>query len=134
MDLAKLSRLQRWILYAAFENRSGDPDAPKVDLYNHEILAGYFAFPMRWYDREPLHSNPGSHRFDRDQIGRARYDAAQASVSRAVRRMEARGLLKRYVGEVSRWAGLRLTDAGFEAATVLDHQQMVKTLAGLRKS
>lgn len=130
MDLAKLSRLQRWILYAAFENRS---DAQEVDLYRHEILAGYFDFPMRWYDSEPLHSNPGSHRFDREQIGRERYDAAQASISRAVRRLEARGLVERYVGAVSRWAGLRLTDAGFEAAPCLD-QQTVRTMAGLPQS
>ncbi|MGH3180809.1 MAG: hypothetical protein ACRDOE_02725 [Streptosporangiaceae bacterium] len=67
MDLAKLSRLQRYILYAAFDNRSLDvcePDAaPKVDLYYHEVLAGYFGFPMRRYDGEPLRSHPGSHRF-----------------------------------------------------------------------
>ena len=130
MDLGKLSRLQRWILYAAFDNRSVDPAAPKVDLYNHEILAGYFGFPMRWYDREPLHSHPGAHRFDREQIGRERYDAAQASVSRAVKRLEARGLVERYAGAASRWAGLRLTDAGFEAAPMLD-QQRVRTMAGL---
>jgi hypothetical protein len=129
MDLAKLSRLQRWILYAAFENRLGDPGAPEVDLYTHEILAGYFAFPMRWYDREPLHSKPGSHRFDREQIGRERYDAAQASISRTVRRLEARGLVERYVADVSRWAGLRLTDAGVEAAPILDDQETVRILA-----
>jgi DNA-binding MarR family transcriptional regulator len=78
-----------------------------------------------------LRSHPGSHRFDLEEIGAGRYDAAQASVSRAARRLEARGLVERYVGAVSRWAGLRLTVAGFEAAPVLDHRQMVKTVAGL---
>jgi hypothetical protein len=128
MGLAKLSRLQRWILSAAYENRSSDPDAAQVDLYYHEIFAGYFGFPMRWYGSESLHSKPGSHRFDREQVGRERYGAAHASVSRAVRRLEARGLVERYAGTVIRWAGLRLTDAGFEAAPVLDHQQTLRTI------
>jgi hypothetical protein len=133
MDLAKLSRLQRWILYAAYDNRSGPAPASQPDLYYHEILAGYFRFPVRWYGGEPLHSHPGSHHFDREEIGRARYDAAQASVSRAVRRLETRGLAERYAGAVSRWTGVRLTDAGFEAAPKLD-LQTVKTMAGPPKS
>jgi hypothetical protein len=119
MDLAKLSRLQRWILYAAWENRL-DGDDGNADLYYHEILAGYFGFPMRWYGDQPRHSHPGSHRFDREEIGRARYDTAQASASRAVRRLTDRGLAERYVGAFSRWSALRLTDAGFAAAPTLE--------------
>jgi hypothetical protein len=97
-----------------------------------EIAAGHEAghVVVAWYygASEPLHSKPGSHRFDREQIGRDRYGAAHASVSRAVRRLEARGLVERYAGTVIRWAGLRLTDAGFEAAPVLDHQQTLRTI------
>jgi hypothetical protein len=76
---------------------------------------------------------PGSNHFDREEIGRSRYDTAHASLSRAVRRLEARGLATRYTGAGSRWSGLRLTDAGFEAAPVLEHRQMVKYLAALRR-
>src|SRR5579859_4370384 len=94
MELAKLSRLQRWILFAAYANRSGDSTADP-DLYYHEILAGYFGFPVRWNADKPLHSTTGSHHFDRQAIGRARYHAAQASIGRAVRRLEARGLVER---------------------------------------
>ena len=96
MDLAKLSRLQRWILYAAYDDRVGAADDPQVDLYYHEVLFRYFGFPMRSHTDEPLHSHPGAHRFDREVIGRARYDAAQVAVSRAVRHLEARGLAEQY--------------------------------------
>lgn len=116
MDLAKLSRLQQWILYAAYDNRSAAVDGTGADLYYHEVLFSYFGFPMLWHTDEPLHSHPGAHRFDREAIGRARYGAAQASVSRAVRRLEALGLAERYVPPAGRWAGLRLTDTAIEAA------------------
>jgi hypothetical protein len=93
---------------------------------------------MRWYGNEDLRSRPGSHRFDREAIGRARYDAAQASLSRAVRRLEARGLVERYEGAVSRWAGVRLADGALEAAGKCGDDarvmEAVKTLARLRLS
>jgi hypothetical protein len=37
---------------------------------------------------------------------------AKASVSRAIRRLEQRGLVERLMGAVSRWGGLKLTDEG----------------------
>jgi hypothetical protein len=122
MDLAKLSRLQRFILCAAYENRvseAAQEGAPQVDLYYQEVLAGYFGFPVRWYEGDGLRSHPGSRHFDREAIGRSRYDAAQASLSRAVRRLEKRGLVTRYVGAMSRWSGLRLVDSAVEAASRL---------------
>ena len=120
MDPARLSRLQRYILDAARENRAaevrqaGDPS--QADLYYHEVLTGYFSFPVHWYAGRPLRSDPGSHYFDRQAIGGARYDAAQASLSRAVQCLEARGLVERYVSPLSWWSGLKLTDAAVQAA------------------
>jgi uncharacterized protein YfaT (DUF1175 family) len=120
MDLARLSRLQRYILDAAWENRATESrqadDPSQADLYYHEVLTGYFSFPVRWYAGRPLRSDPGSHHFDRAAIGPARYDAAQASLSHAVLCLEARGLVERYVTAVSWWSGLRLTDAAVRAA------------------
>ena len=116
MDLAKLSRLQRWILYAAYGNRSGEATPADPDLYYHEILAGYFGFPVRWNADKPLHATTGSHHFDRQAIGRARYHAAQASIGRAVRRLEARGLVERRGAAFGQSAGLRIADVAVEAA------------------
>jgi hypothetical protein len=114
VNLVKLSRLQRWILSAACENRSADPAADS-DLYYHEILAGYFGFPMRWHADKPWHLSPGLHHFDREAIGHARYHAAQASIGRAVRRLEARGLVERRKPACG-GTGLRIADAAVEAA------------------
>jgi hypothetical protein len=61
---------------------------PEVDLYYAEVLAVYFGFPVTWWPDRSLREVQGSHRFDREAIGCARYDAAQASLSRAVRRLE----------------------------------------------
>jgi hypothetical protein len=92
------------------------------------VLFSYFGFPMRRHTDEPLHSLPGARRFEREAIGRVRYDAARAAVSRAFRRLEARGLAELYVMVGGRRAGLRLTDAAVEAASKLG-QPTVKTSA-----
>lgn len=124
MDLAKLSRLQRWILYAAYENRasvmcepSGAPS--EVDLYYAEVLAGYFGFPWSHWAGRGLREAHGAHIFDREAIGQERYNAAQASLSRAVRRLEARGLVERHMAVYSRWTGVRLLDGVLEAVSKL---------------
>ncbi len=119
MELVRLSRLQRWILSAAYGNRCADPAADDPDLYYHEILAGYFGFPVRWNADKPLHLSPGPHHFDRAAIGHARCHAAEVSISRAVRRLEARGLVERREAAHGRWAGLRLADVAVEAASTL---------------
>ena len=119
MKLTRLSRQQRWILSAAYRNRCAGPPADDPDLYYHEILAGYFGFPVRWNADKPLHLSPGPHHFDREAIGHARCHAAEVSISRAVQRLEARGLVERRAAAYGRWTGLRLTDVAVEAARTL---------------
>lgn len=126
MNLAKLSRLQRFILHTAYRNRLAEDGLtakgkPRVDLYYHEVLAGYFEFPVAHYASN-LREHPGSHRFDREAIGQARYNAAQASLSRAARRLEDRGLINRYNAAASWWAGLRLTDSAITALSKAEHE------------
>jgi hypothetical protein len=103
-DTAKLSKLQRSILTLAYERR--DRDRP---LYYAEILAEVFDFPVSYY-ADSLAENPGSQHFSRERIGAGRYDAAQASLSRAVRRLADRGLVEIVVAAYSRWTGLSLTE------------------------
>lgn len=133
---SKLSRLQKYILKAAIANAwngnsvfsewSGD-----VHLYKYEILEGYFHFepPIRdAYDLERVRNGEfrkarrwraGDLNHDPDQQlgGWPQYQSAHASVSRAITRLENRGLLTR-CSDVStrRWTGLRLTKDGVTVA------------------
>jgi hypothetical protein len=79
----------------------------------------------RWEEagRETLrdkegHRHPGGKLFDVEEIGRERYNAACAAISRAMVRLEARGLVKRIYGRISHWSGCDLTPEGVKAAEV----------------
>ncbi len=126
MTTAKLSRLQRSILELAYVNRVAEgrhSESSGADLYFYELMVACFGFPTppRRYGETDRRRVPGSQRFSRRQIGAARYDAAQASVSRAVRRLEDRGLVVRLCGAVSHWSGLSLSPAGLAVAVGLAH-------------
>lgn len=121
-----LSELQRWILVEA---------SRRDRLYYADILHHYWQFPVRsamryrigvdididvdkrrnstWIAGGTLDS-PGSQRFDPDAIGRRRYNAAMASVSRACLRLEKRGLVTCLTAKSSHWAAVEITAEGRE--------------------
>jgi len=116
-----LSKLQTWILEHARVNRLAehrDGESRGADLYYKEVLAGFYGFP---YDRyrnpecDPLRKSLGSQRFHPDQIGRPKYNAACAAISRACSRLEQRGLVRVMTGACSHWAGVSLAQLGGEA-------------------
>lgn len=114
ITVSKLSRLQRFILTAADRNRTSEAraDASKgADLYYSEIMADWFGF-------EPTNDPRGqaSQHFDLSTIGKKRYSAASASISRAVLRLQARGLVTCLRGSIARWSGVSLTPQGAKAA------------------
>ena len=109
---AKLSKLQRWILVAAYQKVEHlEPLTPyglywekreevkyKNTLTRHEILMGYFKLP----DRKPR-SWPHARIIDRKAVGYATFNKANASMTRALRRLVQRGLLQdgnRYSGRI----------------------------------
>lgn len=106
-----LSRLQRWMLVHARENRLG---REKVDLLYGEVLAHFYGFcrpedvPSRGKFRRKF--------FKSEIIGRDRYNAACAAVSRAARRLDRRGLAHVMRAVYGHWAAIRLTDAGLTIA------------------
>jgi hypothetical protein len=116
-----LSRLQRQILEIAAEGRQarlargGDNG---VDVYSSQLLHriwGFDAGQENWR-RGPRafsweHHHVGSPLFNPDEIGRAKYNAAKASLSRALRRLQDRGLVTLLRGRYSQWAGIALTGA-----------------------
>lgn len=78
----RLSRLQKWILCAAWDNDASDGEP---DLVYAEILAGYFGMP---YTHE-LRGEWG-HKFAKSLEN---YNSASASTSRAVHRLAERELV-----------------------------------------
>ena len=123
LTVKKLSKLQRFILKAAFGSASNmefyKVYGSEMHLYNYEILQVYFGFVQErpWLPKTKLkdgkiHREAGGKDFDPDEIGRARYQSASASVSRACKRLEQRYLITRYYGVNCHWAGLKLTESG----------------------
>jgi len=93
-----------------------------ADLYFHEVLGSCFGFS------EFRKTGIGGHVtdlraswgkfFDRRSIGPARYGAASASASKALARLEVRGLASRVYGGRS-WMGVDLTPAGLAEARAI---------------
>src|SRR5579863_1637444 len=92
ITVSGLSRLQRWMLERAAMNRAAeqrnDPSRG-ADLYYAEVLAGFYGFQSHY----SIRGNPGSHHFRPHEIGRGKYNAACAAISRAAKRLAERGLV-----------------------------------------
>jgi hypothetical protein len=95
--ITKLSRLQHWILAAAMANEKAgtgpvvrtSPSAERqVHLSREDVLIGYFGFSFITLRRRRIQP------WDIERIGRRRYQSAQASCTRAIRRLQERGLIK----------------------------------------
>ena len=110
---ARLSTLQISILTAAYRNHVAEQHVgeehrrnggkPEMDLYYDEVLAQRSPIWVkgtragRWIDpageAKRIRENPGNQWFKRGAINSKGYNDAQASLSRAVKRLEARGLV-----------------------------------------
>jgi hypothetical protein len=111
-----LSALQRGIIALAASRRdSGQQRTNGVDLYFHEILIEVLGFPAAQGDDR----SPGGRRFMPSHIGRRRFRVARVSLSRAVGRLECRGLVLVLSGVRSHWTGIELTDVGYRMARSL---------------
>lgn len=123
-----LSELQKFILARALANcevegRVSSPPGYNADLYEHEVLAEFFGLPVanqavwRWptYQTRLASLGKGQGVIDRRAVGAARYNSARASLSRAVARLKARGLVTTRPFMYAR-VGVDLTAAGREQA------------------
>jgi hypothetical protein len=138
-----LSQLQRDILMIAYRNISAhavvdgreSAGPPQYQLgvrvngnfgnrfmhaYYHEVLVDHFGW-MPWddYRWRSNKRSPGHWKFSREQIGHKKYASAQASLSRAITRLEDRGLVGVFCGVRSRWSGIELTEHGARVAREL---------------
>lgn len=143
-----LSPLQKTVLLLALKNYEEEgrwrPHAlgePPADVLQSEILEWWFQWEpdLRWmgpYGRDPgfwwrprIRQCPGDgetvgrrnwtgQKFSKAQRGSA-YNSARASLSRALTRLERRGLMTWVSGAWSLWAGADLTDEGVKLARAL---------------
>ncbi|WUR84506.1 hypothetical protein OG967_39905 [Streptomyces phaeochromogenes] len=110
-----LSPLQRQILLLAQDNRdNGRTGDNGIDLYHREVYAAVYGFPTLWGDVRKV--GPGTQNFSRNSIGPRVYDSAVSAVSRAMRRLEGRGLISLHSGLISHWSGAQLTEEGHQVA------------------
>jgi hypothetical protein len=114
---SKLSKLQRWMVARAYRNRIAEKrggTGQGADLFYKEVLASFYDFEYEHFNPEydDLRRSFGHKRFDPEVIGRSRYNAASAAISRAVARLAKRGLVTQVCGAVSHWAGIELTELG----------------------
>jgi hypothetical protein len=100
-----LSGLQRYILRET---------ARRERLHPADILAGFFGWPTLGPLRPEGERCRGLN-FDREEVGPERYNASMASLSRAIRRLEDRGLIERSEYVFGRAFCLRITDKGKQA-------------------
>lgn len=119
-----LSELQKTILRIATRNRRaenrGVTSEQGADAYYAEVLAESSGWtpdraPLRYGPRYGRYAGlraPGGQHFRKSLIGDKSYNAAHAALSRAARRLEARGLVQRRRGANSRWSGVSLTPSG----------------------
>jgi hypothetical protein len=120
----RLSGLQRTVLALALANRETegrDTDTPGADVTYAEILVAFY----RWEPTSPLRRSDGSRvyggqKFPKAEIGARPYAAALAAVSRAVKRLDDRGLVAALVSTRAHWSGAKLTDQGVQVARALN--------------
>ena len=121
-SVQRLSSLQQQILTMAWANRVKEgrtAESRGADLYYSEVLATVYGFPPIWPIRYSENWKEyagericGGKMFDRQAIGLARYNRAQAAVSRAMNRLGLRGLITCLCGRNCRWSGCSLTEKG----------------------
>lgn len=133
--MSGLSKLQKQILLLALGNRELKvrPDCyGDLDLYSPEILERVYGFPVEerygWFGKVTTRGDPTRQHFRLAVIGRARYNSAQAAVSRAFRRLQERGLVERQRGAYAAWHGINLTPEGADQAKRLTECHIVQVL------
>ena len=137
-----LSRLQTCILRVAYENRVAEkrnPASRGADVYSPEILVEYFGWrPRRGAARvkgearrREVRRHPARNWFAQAGIEPRAYGDAHTSLSRAMLRLEQRGLIKRRRGALAGWRGGQLTPEGLAAAAALSGRRCFRgELAG----
>ena len=100
-----LSDLQRYIVTKA---------ATVERLYTHDILQEYYGWTSHigtWHKRDGTYT-PGDQRFWPEEIGAQRYHATRVTLSRAIARLQQRGLVQALQGRSAHGSGVEITAEG----------------------
>jgi len=108
-----ISVLQRAIIRIAYQHRQRVGGSNQADLFFYQFVVEYFWKSTRAEEDKP---DPDRQHFKRKRVGRRRYQLKMHSLSRAVTRLEDRGLVWRVKRKGCQWAGLNLTAEGVEVA------------------
>lgn len=112
-----LSLLQRTVLRVAAENRANGAQPSTYDFADAEVLMEHYRWPAERLcmpmNRAQVHAKPYGQLFHNRDIGANQHNSGKAALSRALRRLERRGLIQRAS------AFWKLTVAGVAAADKL---------------
>jgi len=100
-----LSDLQRYIVTKA---------ATVERLYTHDILQEYYGWTSHigtWHKRDGTYT-PGDQRFWPEEIGAQRYHATRVTLSRAIARLQQRGLVQALQDRSAHGSGVEITAEG----------------------
>jgi len=107
-----ISVLQRAIIRIAYQHRQR-ARSNQADLFFYQFVVEYFWKSTRAEEGKP---DPDRQHFQRKKVGRRRYQRRMNTLSRAVTRLEERGLVRRVKVKGCQWAGLNLTSKGLAMA------------------
>jgi hypothetical protein len=139
LTVTKLSRLQRFILKAAYQNRRYQKKLARAnwrevepwrDLYNEEVAmlrfgVGTYAGPQPKFNvfgnKQPVVPFNRNLIRNRDRASKKLRDKFNASITRAMKRLEDRGLIERITQNHKDifYSGCNLTDEGYKLAADL---------------
>ena len=110
-----LSYLQRSIIKSAMMHRTQEAEQKfsEIDVSFPVLLIELFDWPG---DVDRLMKSPTGQKFTRQDVGEQKYNSNTASLSRAITRLEQRGLVKVWVGATYKWTGIWLTASGVTEA------------------
>jgi|GEM_PF-5063171 len=111
-----LSDLQNAIITIAQENIKNEPRRKErmgADIYLPEVLQRFYGFPVKEKYSFPIsiRDHPYTHHFSMKEIGEKKYRAAICAVSRAMKRLHERKLLRWFCLADGESSG-NLTDKG----------------------
>ena len=105
--------LEKRLLTLAYEKKMHRSRPGLCDVSTTQVLLEIYDWPLV----ENCFSL-SEHNFDRNEIGLREYNRGMASVSRCLKRLEARGLATRFKS-IHACSGISLTPAGIEASKEL---------------
>jgi hypothetical protein len=120
-----LSELQKSMMMLADAKYNGSKTIDKT-VFTSEVCIEVYG----WKPEYPIdRGSPGSHRFDKQKIGKKTYVSVHVAISKAVNRLEKRGFINVWEGAISHWTGFSLTAKGKDVVDLLGNSKVKSPLS-----